>query len=71
MKYVIELHIAHIYMTRFVVVVVQEAQLGEAGVKLDPNSGIEKVLETKNNLIKSLRYDLGKMTKVISNCQFI
>lgn len=41
----------------------KEAQLGEAGVKLDPNSGIAAVLESKNNLIKSLRYDLGKVTK--------
>lgn len=40
-------------------------------MKLDPNSGIDKVLETKNNLIKSLRYDLGKMTKVDSNYHFI
>jgi hypothetical protein len=43
----------------------QEAQLGEVGVKLEPDSGIEGVLELKNNLIKSLRYDLGKVTKVI------
>lgn len=43
----------------------QEAQLGEAGVNVDPSSGIESVLESKNNLIKSLRYDLGKVTKVI------
>jgi hypothetical protein len=43
----------------------QEAQLGEAGVKVDPSSGIDSILESKNNLIKSLRYDLGKVTKVI------
>ena len=43
----------------------QEAQLGEVGVKLEPDSGIEGVLELKNNLIKSLRYDLGKVIKVI------
>jgi len=36
-------------------------------VKLDSNSGIDSVLETKNNLIKSLRYNLGKVTKVMSN----
>ncbi|KAH8939115.1 hypothetical protein BDL97_15G020300 [Sphagnum fallax] len=41
----------------------KEAQLGEAGVKLDSNSGIDSVLETKNNLIKSLQYNLGKVTK--------
>ncbi|KAG0590128.1 hypothetical protein KC19_1G074300 [Ceratodon purpureus] len=41
----------------------KEAQLGEVGVKLEPDSGIEGVLEAKNNLIKSLRYDLGKVTK--------
>ena len=42
----------------------QEAQLGEAGIKLDDSSGVESILESKNNLIKSLRYDLGKITKV-------
>lgn len=41
----------------------KEAQLGTGEVQGGVHSSAEKVLESKNNLIKSLRYDLGKILK--------
>ncbi|XP_024399532.1 dynein regulatory complex subunit 4 isoform X2 [Physcomitrium patens] len=43
----------------------KEAQLGTGEVQGGVHSSAEKVLESKNNLIKSLRYDLGKILKVV------